>query len=193
MRARRLLLVLSTATVLVAACGISTEDEPRVVQPDELPGTLARPPGPDPAATRAAPGVTVVQVFLVRGPRLEAVTREVPAPATLAETLHVLLRGPTPDEQRSGLRSALSPDVRLDSAVMSGNALVDVTPLHGEGEEQILGVAQLVFTATALPDIRSVSVSLEGQPVEVPTGDGTLKRAPLNRADFASVAPEGEG
>ncbi len=188
MRTRLVVLGLS-AVLLVGACGVPTDDKPRVVDREALPGPL-RPPESTPTPSTGARVTASARVYLVREGRLQGVTRAVAAPPGLPAVLDALLLGPTPEEQHRGLRSALTSDVRLDTAVNSGVALIDVTPLTVEGEEQILAVAQLVFTATAVPGIHSVSISLEGRPVEVPTGDGTLKAAPLERADFASVAPE---
>ena len=69
--------------------------------------------------------------------------------------------------------------------------LIDVNEsLTGvDGEEQMLALAQLVFTLTGLPGVNGVSFARDGRPVEVPTADGELKRGPLRRQDFAAVAP----
>jgi spore germination protein GerM len=70
-----------------------------------------------------------------------------------------------------------------------GVGTVDLGGSFGQvgGQEQILAVAQLVFTATSVPGIVKVQFTLGGRPVEVPAGDGTLTQGPLGRSDFPSL------
>lgn len=132
-------------------------------------------------------------MFLVRNSRLVRVGRQPWNPPSLDGAIAALLRGPAADERAEGVRTALTRPVRLAGALAAGVPLIDVTDSFTdvEGEEQILALAQLVFTLTALPGVDGVSFALDGRPVEVPTGDGALKRGPIRREDFAAVAPVG--
>ena len=55
------------------------------------------------------------------------------------------------------------------------------------GQEQILAVAQVVLTATAVPGVERVRFLLEGEAVEVPRADGTLTSDSLQAADYQGL------
>jgi hypothetical protein len=171
-----------------AGCGVPVDDRARPLGGDQVPSSV-------PGATLPAPAGSVslasVELFLVRGSRLAAVNRQVPTPVTAARTSTEIVRGPTQIERSGGLRTALPRSVRVLGSVAHDVPLIDVTEsLTGvDGEEQVLALAQLVFTLTGLPGVNGVSFARDGRPVEVPTGDGELKRGPLRREDFAAVAP----
>ena len=191
MSVRSALAALATL-VAVAACGIPVDDAARPLSAEDVPsprpGPTAAPAPPTGGATDAA-----VEVFLVRELRLAPVRRQVPPPPSVEDAIAALLTEPTAAERSDGLRTALTRDVRLAGMVAAGVPLVDVTETFAqtEGEEQILALAQIVFTLTGLPEVNGVFFALEGRPVDVPTGDGTLERGPLRRDDFAAVAPVG--
>jgi spore germination protein GerM len=69
--------------------------------------------------------------------------------------------------------------------MMSSYLLPAITELGGD--EQLLAVAQLVCTLTARPGVGPVSFTLEGAPVDVPTGDGSLTSGPVSRDDYADL------
>jgi len=191
MRARSTLAAFATVLVL-GGCGIPVDSSPRPLSADEVPlpaPDLALPPAPLPADSTQV----TVEAFFVRGSRLAAVRRQVPAPASVEGALAAVLTEPSPAERNDGLRTALTRPVRLAGNVGAGVPLIDVTETfeRTEGEEQILALAQLVFTLTGVPGVDGVSFALQGRPVEVPTGDGTLKQGPLRREDFSAVAPVG--
>lgn len=187
MRARAALATLA-ALVAITACGVPVDDAARPLSPEEVPSP---PPGPSPAPRPGDPTGVAIEVFFVRESRLALVRREVPPPVSVDDAISAVLTEPTPEERREGLRNALTRNVRLAGTVAAGVPLIDVTETFGqtEGEEQILALGQIVFTLTGLPNVNGVSFALEGRPVDVPTGDGTLKQGPLRREDFAAVAP----
>lgn len=179
------------ALALSAGCGIPVDDHSRPLASDEIPSSVPGAALPAPAPAPAGERSISVEVFLISGSQLAAVGRQVPAPLTADKALTEVVRGPTPLERGRGLRSALPGSLRLLGTVAHDVPLIDVTEsLTGvDGEEQILALAQLVFTLTGLPTVNGVSFARDGRPVEVPTGDGELKRGPLGREDFAAVAP----
>jgi hypothetical protein len=175
--------------LLAVSCGVSTDSGPRTLPRSAVPFDLLKPTS---TVRRTAPVAvtTEVPVYLVGGQRLVVVRRLVESPPSLFRALESLLAGPTAEEAGMGLRSAVTNQTRLLSVrVQSGVATID---LGGEfatigGQDQILAVAQLVYTATGAKGVFGVKLSLDGRPVEVPRGDGTLSDQPLKPADYAGL------
>jgi Spore germination protein len=174
------------ALAFALACGISPG------APEILPGgvvTPAVPPPPEVADTGRSASLRPVRIFLVTGGQLIDVPRSTSEPG-LEGTLRLLLEGPTAAEISAGVRSAIAAGTHLRSATLeAGSAVVDLSRafLDLGGEEQILAVAQLVLTATAVPGVDSVRFALDGEDLEVPRADGTLVRAPLTAGDYAAL------
>jgi spore germination protein GerM len=174
---------------LLAGCGVPADRAPRSIPDEEVPFGLLATTGP--ATTRPA-STTGAVVFLVEGDRLAAVRRQVPAPATPDAVLATLAAGPTPPEAAAGLRTALVTGVGL-SQVAAGTATIrlDRDFVAADLHEQILALAQLVYTVTELPGLRGVQFAFDGQPAEVPTARGRLQAGAVSRADFAAIGPAG--
>lgn len=184
----------AAATALVVAgslvaCGIPADSQPQALARKDIPFDLLAP-----STTIASPGTpgarVPLNVYLVGITGLVPVSREVRAPATLTEALNALLTGPTDAEVATGLRTAVGAQTSVSAGVVGfGVGTVDLGGSFGQvgGQEQILAVAQLVFTATSVPGIVKVQFTLGGRPVEVPAGDGTLTQGPLGRSDFPSL------
>lgn len=178
--------------LLLASCGVGTESNADVVDDDRVPFGLLdadrRPvTGPSPN------GAVLVDVYLSveEGDALSAVTRRV-GTSSLDAVLAELERSPTDAETADGLRSALADvDAIAGTEVSRGVATVDLSDSFAEisGSEQLVAIAQLVYTATALPGIGQVTFTLEGQPIEVPRGDGSLTSDAVTRGDYARMAP----
>ncbi len=170
----------------LTACGIPEDQEPTaipggLVMPAVAPSAAGPPGGQGPFAPESN-----LAVFLARADHLEKVVRSAPR-VDLTRALHVLLGGPTEAELGVGMRTAISPQAELRSAVLVGDtAVVDLSAAFVEvgGQEQILAVAQVVLTATAVPGVGRVRILLEGQAVEIPRADGTLSSESLGAADY---------
>jgi len=191
---RRLTDAAGAAIALVVAgslttCGIPADSQPQALARKDIPFDLLAPSTT--IATPGAPGAREpVNVYLVGITGLVPVSRGVRAPATLPEALSALLAGPTDAEVANGLRTAISAQTSVSAGPVGfGVGTVDLGGAFGQvgGQEQILAVAQLVFTATSVPGIIKVQFTLAGRPVEVPAGDGTLTQGPLGRSDFPSL------
>ena len=164
--------VLVLLTMVTVGCGIPRDQEPirtpgGVVLPAVAPSDSLPPAG-------AAVPETDVAVFLVRAEHLVKVVRSARR-ADLTGVLNVLLAGPTEPELVAGIRTAISPQTDLRSAHLEGDtAVVDLSAAFVEvgGQEQILAVAQVVLTATAVPGVGRVRFLLEGQGVEIPGPTG---------------------
>ncbi len=190
MRARRLGGMFLVVLILVG-CGIPVDEGARPLSDDDV-----RPSVPDqggsPPSGAPNPNVASLELFFVRDSRMAPIRRLAPA-SSVDVALAALVHGPSAAERRQGVRTALVGPVRLADIDRTGVPVVDVAESVAqlEGEEQILALAQVVFTLTALPGVNGVSFALSGREVEVPTGDGTLKAGPLRREDFAAVGPRG--
>lgn len=190
---RRALLVLAAAAVVVGSgCGIPTDAQPRALPRDAVPFGLLDPSTTTSTVAPAPVAGQPAQVFLVQGERLVPVERQVPGPLDLDDVLRLLLAGPTAEEMQAGVHTAIAPPAGVARAWKEGAvARVELNEWFGdvEGQQQILAIAQIVFTATALDGVDAVEFQLRDRPVEVTAGDGTLRGGPLGRQDFASVAP----
>ncbi|SNS16385.1 Sporulation and spore germination [Geodermatophilus pulveris] len=177
--------MLALAAVLaLTGCGVDPQDAP---EPVSIPPPPA--PAPDPSA---APGGPRVTVWFVRGTGLEAAERVTARPGVDA-ALEALLGGPTRAEVLGGLRTALAPQSVLPGPPTPAGPVVTVEVARGftevAGGDQLLATAQVVFTVTGYPGVQAVRITSEGAPVEVPT-DAGLTAGPVDRDDYASVAPD---
>lgn len=177
------------AAIVLAGCGVPTDERPRDIASRRVPFELLAPSST--TSTTAAPVIsTVVPVYMVVNEKVVPLPREVLAPAVLTRLLAALLKGPTVEESDSGLRTAIPNDTRLLSARLDGSiATIDLSGelLAVSGQEQILALAQIVFTATELPGVAGVRFALDDKPIEVPRADGTLTSDPLRRSDYESL------
>lgn len=189
---RRFVTVLALLVVVAAAagCGVPVGSGPTRIDPSTVPYGLLNESGtaaPDELFGRAVP------IFLVDGDRLVSVTRHVSGTNVAQHSLGALLLGPTAIEASRGYRTAIPSDVRLISLDYVGDtvASVDLTPAFGaiSGSDQVLAVAQIVFTLTASSRIHAVQFAVADKPVAVPDGHGTLDTAPRTRADYRAQAP----
>jgi spore germination protein GerM len=188
---RRVALV-AVAAVALTACGVPNDSSPRSLPADAVPFELLAPDSTGVTTTTLVAVSAEVPIYLVGADRLVAARRLVESPVELINVLQALLAGATADEGAAGLRSAIIGSTQLISVrSQSGVATIDLTGDFATigGQDQILAVAQLVFTVTALPGIVGIKLSLDGRAVEVPRGDGTLTQDPLKPADFAVFAP----
>ena len=183
---------LAVGLLLVAgatACGVPVQTRPVALTNGQLPAGLT-----SASSTTTLPGssvpVSLVQVYFVAGDRLVVRSRLVPSPGSLPEALADLLAGPTPAESIAGIRTSIDPGTELLSERVSRDKVVlDLSSAFTNtgGPDQILSIAQLVYTATGVPGIDAVSFELQGSPVAVPLADGTLATGPVSRASYASL------
>ncbi len=170
----------TSSVVLLLGCGVSAQSQP-VPLPTQ--------PAPVHAPAPSAQNGSTVTVYFVQFGRLAPVSR--PAPDSLPQTaLRLLVDGPDTTEAASGLETALVPQ-QLDAvADERGSLSVEAGPEFTSiaGDNQLLAVAQLVWTATNHAPSSRVRIRVAGKPIEVPTDDG-LSRLPVGRADYTTVAP----
>ncbi|CAA9293655.1 MAG: Sporulation and spore germination [uncultured Friedmanniella sp.] len=178
-RGLRLLAIVSFLFLLLG-CGVSSQSQPVPLPTQPTPVVASAPVGRN--------GYTVT-VYFVQFGRLAPVARS--APDTFPQTaLRLLVDGPDTTEAAMGLETALVPQelgtVTGDRGPMTVEAGPEFTSIAGDN--QLLAVAQLVWTATVSSPNSLVRIQVGGKPIEVPTDNG-LSRLPVGRDDYMTVAP----
>ncbi len=182
------LVAAAMSAMVLAACGISTDDTPRdipAVDQEQLGISADRSAG---AATGTARVYLLAPEASGQTQVLQAVARDVDetADALLTE----LLAGPNAGEVGRQFRTALPDDMQLLSTARRGSVLrVDVSGELAELSGQVLvaAVAQIVFTASELDGVQSVQILVDGATQQWPTGNGELQSAPLTVYDFPGL------
>jgi spore germination protein GerM len=179
-----LLAVLATAGV--AGCGVGAQPEPHVIHESDVPfGLAGRASTP---TTAPDPSVHSFVVFFVADDHLRPAIRGARSAPTALGQLRQLTRGPTRAESEAGLRTLLTPAVTIDDVRISHGVATIVLSGVGSSQpssrERALAVAQMVYTATAIPGVDRVRFEVDGEPAEVPRGDGTLTNGPVDRTDY---------
>ncbi|MGA7419398.1 MAG: GerMN domain-containing protein [Acidimicrobiales bacterium] len=184
---RAMVIVLATLVgAVLAGCGIPASSGPQAIPQGNVPPRLLNPP---PTSTTVPVGVTE-PIFLV-DPTLHLIARNrnIAPPANLSQVLNALLLGPTAGESLGGIQSFVSgTSNRAIATVANGVATIDfvTNPVQVVGSTQtLLGIAQIVFTATTQPGVNSVLFQIAGQPIDVPTApDGALVATPVGQAQY---------
>ena len=176
---------LLVAGVVIAGCGVPSQQEPSAIDRDALPADLARVP---PSRSGRGPGTVVV--YLVGDEGLVAVQRPVRQPLSLDRALAQLAQGARANEADAGLRTLLPPELELRGSISArGTARIELDSgfLDAASSGQVLALAQIVFTVTELPGVRRVQFLLDQEPVGVPREDGTFTTRPVTRLDYDSA------
>lgn len=197
-RGLSLTMVVLVAGAFMAGCGVRPESRAALAEPGDVPYDLLTPAVPVATTTTQGPaGPTVaVNVYFVQGGRLAPAERRVLTPVALDRLVQTLAAGPTEAENTVGLRTALlSVDVVRSVVLAGGIATVDLAASFTEavGQNQLLALAQIVFTLTERPGVGRVGFTLEGSPVGVPRGDGAVTLDSVSRDDYSALAPLPQG
>ncbi len=181
---------LTSALVLLtlSACGVRSQSESRTIDHGDIPFGLAQPPASSAPTSTTHPQGDSFTLYFVEDDRLVLVRRNTVAAATPTVVLRALAHGPKEPEAVGGLRTLLDPSITVERvSVHDGLAVVELGGDVGAfkpGTEQSLALAQLVYTATALPGVDRIQVRLGGEVAEIPRGNGTLTRKPVGRSDY---------
>lgn len=181
--------------VAVASCSIQDDPEPRAIDRSQVPFSLLATSTTTTEPLRPRSVEVPVSIFLVDSDteQLTEVMRTVLPPPSVRAGIQELLLGPTGDELALGLNSAIARSTRLlgvdgpRAGVVTVDLSDDLRSIGGQGQR--LALAQVVFTATATPDVTGVLFAFEGEISEVPNGQGVSTTEPLDRADFATFDP----
>lgn len=183
----QLLACLLSLTIL-AGCSVDSDNSARVADDDQVPFRLLDREAPPIVSTTEPPGGgEMVTLCFIREGRLVSIERELDEGVTPQAVVAALAAPPTGEEVPA--RTALGdPLVARNVSVVAGIAGVDLAQSIAElgGQDQLLTVAQIVCTLTARAGVGQVGFTLEGIPIEVPRGDGSLVPQPVSRDDYAS-------
>jgi len=191
-RARLRTLVAGVGVVAVAsACGVRSQSSPSAIERDDIPFDLLEPEAGTAVPDTAGSAAARVTIYLVGPDGLLPLEREVAPPGGPRKVLRALLAGPTTEESAAGVQSALDPEASPPSVRRDGRIIqVDLhEDFFTEGGAQIVALAQIVYTLTELEPRVRVEFVLDGEPAEVPGGDGVLISRPVDRGDYTALAP----
>ena len=175
-----------TCVLLLSACGVRSQDKPEPLPADVLPSEL-QPSAASSAPPSPSPTTTTVPVYLVQDGRLVRVDRPAGRRA-VQDALAALTAG----EARGSQRSAVPPGTVVERLSRRGDLLsIELSAQFGQvrGRDQLLAVAQIVWTATEFPPVREVDLLVDGRRIELPVEQGEVSSGPARREDYRSVGP----
>jgi hypothetical protein len=154
-----------------------------------------------PSTPEASPtgNTMILSVYFLRETRLgKAVGTahreiEIPEGKTVAKSaITELLKGPTDQEAKIGLETAIPAKTKLKSINLDTDthvATIDLSEEFTKGDQETMQaqIAQVVYTLTQFPTIEKVSFQIAGQDVDK-IGDIDLGQ-PVDRTNFEEVTP----
>ena len=185
----------------LAGCGVPVDGEVHSFPPDAIPYGLAESPStssPAPSTSIVVPEViggtpagraeTIVLYFVADG-QLISQPRSVGAPVAPWDLMSQLAEGPEPADYPLGVRSVVRVEHVKSISVRAGVGTLELAPafIALAPAERRLAVAQLVLTLTSRPGIGQVLFSADGQPLDVPRGDGSLLKGSVSRDDYVRL------
>ncbi|WP_168207557.1 GerMN domain-containing protein [Microlunatus elymi] len=182
-RVLRGIALLLVPLVCTTGCTLDAQQEPEPITSD--------PQRADQQQPDSEQATTQQVVYLVRDGHLAPVDRWVVAAGGVDAVLRAVVGGPTAAEQAAGYQSAL-PVMRtaLHARIIDGVATISVPAgLVALGaSRQVMAVGQLVYSVTEIDGVDQVQLD-NGGTVELPVSDGALTSAPVDRSDYAAIAP----
>ncbi len=178
-----------TVMLAVAGCSVGAEESAHRLDLEVDRGVLTTPNGD---TQIPEPDSIALSVYLVRDNRLVHVTRELTnrGSSSLESVVTYAIAGPTAPEARSGIWSAIPPGTSLISTqLQDGVAEIDLSSDFAAigGTDEILAVAQIVWSVTALTDIDSMVFLLNGTPTSVPGAGGVLISGPIDEDEYREL------
>lgn len=193
-RATATLFAAALVVLSASACGVQSDAEARDLSASRVPYGLLEAASSTTTTITPTPSVprADVLVYFIEGDRMVSTRRQVNAPATVAKALTSLLFGVQENEIAADIRSAIDPAAAVQARSLDpATYQVDLSSEFAKGptSEQVLALAQVVYTATAIEGVTGVRFTLNGVPIEVPTAEGSLTSEPVGRKAFESFAP----
>ena len=189
--------VIVAGAALLAACGGSTggsSPQPTATVTVTAGPSTAPSGSASPASSPSAALKTTLRLYFLRDEQLGVAERMVAHTAMPATaSVKALLAGPTAAERSAGLTSAVPAGTRLLGLTISGTtAQVNLSEAFASGGGSLsmtARVAEVVYTLTRFPTVRSVEFLIEGTPVEALGGEGVMLGGAQRRADWRSFEP----
>ena len=184
----RLAALVAVIAVVVSACGIPLDGEPRAIDA-ATPTPVEEQPTPTPQA------VQLFTIFLTDAEgRVRPVERELPDPLTITALVEELRETPTEQETEQGLVTLIPAETALFAAPEppeGGTAIIDLASGSLDTLEDdflTLAVAQIVWTLSGSPSIDRVVIRIDGEDQFWPTDGEDKQRLVVN--DYESFDPE---
>lgn len=156
-------------------------------------GDPAAPAEPGDSTGGGSPGTpdtTTLSVWFTQGEQVTAVPRSVPrVPRIGSAVLEQLLAGPTAEELAAGYGTEIPSTTRLRNlTITDGVAVADFSGDFESGGGTLgltLRLAQVVCTLDQFPTVDGVRFALDGEVVDVFSGDGLIIDEPVACSDYA--------
>lgn len=144
--------------------------------------------------TGTVPTSVSLEVWFLDGEQLVRQTRSLEAtPLVATAAMKALLAGPSPGELAAGLGTSVPAGTKLlGISIKKGVATVDLTSQYQSGGGSLsmkARLAQVVYTLTQFPTVRAVLFHLDGEPVNVFSGEGIVLDHPVGRKDYEDLLP----
>ena len=144
--------------------------------------------------TGTVPTSVSLEVWYLDGEQLVPQARSHEAtPFVATAAMNALLAGPTAAEAKAGLATSVPAGTKLlGISIKKGVATVDLTSQYQSGGGSLsmkARLAQVVYTLTQFPTVRAVLFHLDGEPVNVFSGEGIVLDHPVGRKDYADLLP----
>lgn len=144
--------------------------------------------------TGSVPTSVSLEVWFLDGEQLVRQTRSQESTRLVATAaMKALLAGPSPAEAAAGIGTSIPAGTRLlGISIKKGVATVDLTSHYQSGGGSLsmkARLAQVVYTLTQFPTVRAVLFHLDGEPVNVFSGEGIVLDHPVGRADYEDLLP----
>jgi spore germination protein GerM len=138
-----------------------------------------------------------VTIYFARGERVEPVTRSVRrVPRIGSAAIEQLLAGPTARETAAGYITQIPDGTRLRGlSITDGVAVVDFSGEFESGGGTLgltLRLAQVACTLDAFPTVDGVRFALDGEVVDVFSGDGLVVDEPVACSDYTQIWGNGD-
>ncbi len=185
---RRILALVASVVLLLTACALPSDPEPRTIDTGALPPELAQGTVAPTTTTPVSGDNAIVYVVRTSGDEQLLHAQVIPDPGSLEDRVRALL---SPDLVLGTGLSTLIPDgVELEGIeVDDGLATVSLSEEFGEaeGDTQRFAVAQIVFTVQ-LPPIDEVRFRIGGEIKPVPA-QGERFAEVVDRGDYNDIKP----
>jgi hypothetical protein len=184
---RRLAALLLGIALALCACGVPTTTTADPA--DDVPFGLLDPDRGSPSGSSGSGVVADLYLHDRSTGRLLRLAATVDG-TQLADVVFSLQRGALVEGSPGGNPLA-DADVIRSVDLARGLATIDLSEAFADlgGADQLVALAEIVYTATARPGVGQVLFTLEGEPIEIPRGDGSLSSDAVTRGDFPSFAP----
>jgi germination protein M len=196
---KRLIVLIVALALLAAACAESGPGGLGPVPTTEPPASPSPTPTADepgePSPTPTEGETMTYEVWFASGDGwLFPTHRTEPAnPSIGSASLTALLAGPNELERAAGVSTAAPAGTELlGLSIADGTATVDLSGQFESGGGSLsvmLRLAQLVYTLTQFPTVDRVALELDGEPVEVFSGEGVIVDPPMTRETFEELLP----